>query len=556
MLREGLPRDQILRDIFAGVVVGIVAFPLAIAFGIASGVRPEQGLFTAIVGGLIVSVLGGSRVQIAGPTGAFVVLVFDLMRRFGYDGLAVATVMAGILLIAMGAARLGAVIRFVPYPVTVGFTTGIACIIALGQVRDALGLRIEEVPAEFFARLEVLAQNVSTLQPAAVGVAVSTVVIIFVWPRLTGRVPGMLTALVATTIGARLLDLPVETIGSRFGSVPTHLPAPRLPDFHVDAELLPQLVSAAVAIALLGGIESLLSAVVADGMTGRRHRSNVELMAQGAANVVSPFFGGIPVTGAIARTATNVKNGGRTPLAGIVHSLTLVLILLLAGKWAALIPMATLAGILVVVAYNMSEWRHFLALFRGPRSDALVLVVTFLLTVLVDLAVAIQVGVVLAALLFMRRMAEVSEVKILGCLDDDEEAEGRHRRRDVPPGVEVFEIRGAFFFGSVQTFSDVLARLEVTPKVVILRMREVVAIDATALRSLTETIAGFEREGTVLLLSGVGEQPLRALRLSGLAKRLGEDHLHATFADALDAARQLVFETGSHSRLPDELSGR
>lgn len=545
VLREGYSRRQLAQDSLAGLVVGIVAFPLAIAFAIASGVRPEQGLFTAIIAGFAISALSGSRVQIGGPTGAFVVLVYSVVERFGYDGLAVATLMAGALLVAMGLARLGAVIRFVPYPVTVGFTSGIALIIAAGQVRDALGLEMDHVPSEFVEKWSAYAGHLGTASGWAVALSAATILLVLVWPRVTARVPGPLVALVATTAAVHLFGLPVETIGSRFGDVPSALPAPRLPQ--VDWATVSQLVSPAVAIALLGGIESLLSAVVADGMTGRRHRSNAELVAQGVANLASPLFGGIPATGAIARTATNVKNGGRTPVAGMVHALTLLFILVVGGRWAGLIPMAALAGILLVVAYNMSEWRLFAGLLRGPRSDILVLVTTFLLTVLVDLTVAIQVGVVLAALLFMRRMAEVTQVRVVTdqlSEDEPEWSEQRPRTLDLPPGVEMFEIRGSFFFGSAQTFSEVIGRVERPPRVVILRMREVLAMDATGMRALGETLAHFQRQGTTLLLSGVQPQPLAAMRSAGLAARIGEENLLPNFREAVERARSLAEASG------------
>jgi SulP family sulfate permease len=442
----------------------------------------------------------------------------------------------------MGLARLGAVIRFVPYPVTVGFTSGIALIIAAAQVRDALGLSLERVPAEFVEKWISYAEHLGTISYPALGVCAATIAILRLWPRVTTKVPAPLVALLATTAAVHLLGLPLDTIATRFGEVPRGLPAPHLPEW--DWSRTSELVSPAVSIALLGGIESLLSAVVADGMTGRRHRSNAELVAQGVANVVAPLFGGIPATGAIARTATNVKSGGRTPLAGLVHAVTVLLILMVGGHWAGMIPMAALAGILLVVAYGMSEWRLFLGLLRGPRSDLLVLVVTFLLTVLVDLSVAIQVGVVLAALLFMRRMAEVSEVRAIANLLSDEELEldlgGATRAADLPAGVEVFEIRGSFFFGSAQKFSEVIGRVERSPRVVILRMRDVVAMDATGLRALSEVHARFQRQGTRLLLSGVHSQPLAAMRSDGLAARIGAENLLASFPEALDRARELV----------------
>ncbi len=552
VLREGYHRRDFLHDALAGVVVGIVAIPLAIAFAIASGVRPEQGLYTAIVAGFLISALSGSRVQIGGPTGAFVVLVFGVVQEFGYDGLAVATLLAGALLVAMGIARLGAVIRFIPYPVTVGFTTGIALIIGIGQVADGAGLTLARTPTNFVERMAVYAESLGTWNAWAVLLCAATVAVVVVWPRIGSRIPGPLVALLATSLLAGALHLPVETIGSRFGSVPTSLPVPRLP--HVDLAQLPHLFSPALSIALLAGIESLLSAVVADGMTGRRHRPNAELVAQGVANLITPLFGGIPATGAIARTATNVKNGGRTPVAGMVHAATLLLVLVLLGRWVAVIPMATLAGILLVVAYNMSEWRLFIGLLRGPRSDVMVLLSTFALTVLVDLTVAIQVGVVMAALLFMRRMAEVSEVRaVTGELGQGERQGFEAENPDVvlPPGTEVFEIAGSFFFGAAQRFSEALEEIQRQPRVVILRMRDVFAMDATGLRALEEVHHRFARQGTHLLLSGVRAQPMMVLVKSGALDRFGEDNVLGSLREASVRAWALVDEDGGDSSAGD-----
>jgi SulP family sulfate permease len=539
VLREGYTRSLLAHDVMAGLVVGFVALPLAIAFAIASGVRPEQGLVTAVIAGFLISALSGSRVQIGGPTGAFIVLVFAIVHRHGYDGLAIATLMAGVLLLIMGFARLGAVIRFVPYPVTVGFTSGIALIIAASQIQDALGLRMDTVPPDFVHKLQAYSLNAGSLNLWAVVVCVGTILIVRLWPRLSARVPSPLVALIAMSVVVHLFELPVDTIESRFGAVPTGFPMPQVP--HFEWAKVRELISPAIAIALLGGIESLLSAVVADGMTGRRHRSDMELVAQGVANIASPLFGGIPATGAIARTATNVKSGARTPVAGMVHALTLLAIMLVAGSWAVLIPMPVLAGILLVVAYNMSEWRFFVALFRGPRSDILVLVTTFALTVLVDLTVAIQVGVVLAALLFMRRMAHVTEVRVItNQLSEDGGEDPHDPSCAVPDGVEVFDIRGSFFFGSTHKFSEVIGTVEHAPRVVILRMRDVFEIDATGLKALEETLTRFRRSGTVLLLSGVPPQPLSVMRASGFVDRLGSGNLCATFGVALQRAGEIV----------------
>ncbi len=538
-IREGYSAQGLARDALAGIVVGVVAFPLAIAFAIASGVRPEQGLYTAIIAGLAISLFGGSRVQIGGPTGAFVVLVAGVVGEFGYQGLAVATVMAGFFLVIMALARFGDVIRFMPYPVTVGFTTGIALIIAIGEVGDALGLEVDAVPAEFLAKLTAYADNIGTLNPGAAATFLCTIAIVQLWPKVTSRIPSPMVAIIATTVIVHGFGLSVDTIHTRFGDVPSSFPSFEM--LEVDWNQVPDLVSPAITIALLAAIESLLSAVVADGLIGGRHRSNAELLAQGIANVASPLFGGIPATGAIARTATNVRNGGRTPIAGIVHAATLLVILVVAGRWASLIPMATMAGILMVVAYNMSEWHVFVRLLRGPRSDVLVLLTTFLLTVVINLTVGIQVGVVLASLLFIRRMAEVTQVKpIRDIIDYGMVDLLENGAAEIPADVEVFEINGSFCFGAASKFTETLLASHGAPAVVILRMRHVLAIDATGLHALEEVAARLQHRGASLLISGLHAQPLAALERSGAIERLGEDHLFANFADAVSHARSLV----------------
>lgn len=537
--RDGYTRQDLTRDVLAGLVVGIVALPLSIAFGIASGVRPEQGLFTAIVAGFLISALGGSRVQIGGPTGAFVVIVAGIVAKFGYPGLAVATIMAGALLVAMSIARLGNVIKFIPYPVIIGFTSGIAIIIAMGQIGDGLGLPAGQAPSHFWQRCLYYMRSLPATNLTAAAICLGSVLITQQWTRVSRRVPGPLVALLLTTIVVRVFDLPVDTIGSRFGEVPTGLPSPSLPRF--DFSQIGALFSPALSIALLGAIESLLSAMVADGMIGGRHRANAELMGQGIANLVVPFFGGIPATGAIARTATNVKNGGRSPVAGIVHALTLLLILMVAGKWAAYIPLATLAGILLVVAYNMSEWRVFRQLLRSPRGDVLVLLSTFILTVVVDLNVAIQVGMVLSSVLLMLRMAEVTQVRAVRDALDYETAPGDSATPvELPPEVAVFEINGTFCFGAARSFTETLQSDRRRPRVVILRMRHVMAIDATGLHALEDVQNRLRQQGTTLLLSGVHAQPLAAMTRAGAVQHVGIDNMFATFPDAVDRAREIV----------------
>jgi sulfate permease, SulP family len=548
VLQEGYTRSQLIGDLQAGIIVGIVALPLAIAFAIASGVTPDRGLATAVVAGFLISALGGSRVQIGGPTGAFVVIVYGIVQQHGIDGLLVATILAGVLLVAMGFARLGSVIKFIPYPVTVGFTAGIAVIIFTSQVRDLFGLATGPLPADFIGKIATYARVAGSVNGSAMLLSVLTVVIIVGWGRTRSRVPGPFLALIITTALVPLLGLDVETVGSRFGAI-GGLPAPTLP--HLVWADLPKLFPSAITIALLAAIESLLSAVVADGMIGTRHRSDQELIGQGIANIVVPFFGGIPATGAIARTATNIKNGGRTPVAGIVHALTLLLIALVAGRWAALIPMATLGGILVVVCWHMGEWSVVRRELRGPRSDAAVMAVTFLLTVLLDLTVAVQIGVVLAAFLFMRRMAEVSNVKAFMALGEGEEGPDEDPRdpnaiaaRDVPQGVEVYEVNGPFVFGAASKFRDTLAEVSRRPRVLIIRLRAVPVIDATGLHALREVIERSAAEGTRVILSDVHAQPMAALGRTDLLDTLGDENVVGHVDEALATARR-------HLGLPD-----
>jgi SulP family sulfate permease len=536
-------RRQLARDSVAGVIVGIVALPLAIAFAIASGVTPDRGLWTAIVAGFVISALGGSRVQIGGPTGAFVVIVYGIVQKYGIDGLTVATLMAGFILLAMGIAKVGAMIKFIPHPVITGFTSGIAVIILSGEIKDLLGIRMGTLPADFIGKWTSYARNATGVTPAAIGVSALALAIILVWPKISRRIPGMFVALVVTTLVARFWNLPVETVGSRFGDIAASIPHPQIP--HLSAEQVMALVGPAFTIALLAAIESLLSATVADGMIGGRHRPNMELIAQGAANILSPLFGGIPATGAIARTATNIKNGARTPVAGIVHAATLLLITVFFGRWAGLLPMATLAAILVVVSYQMCEWRTFMAELRSPKSDVVVLLATFLLTVLVDLTVAISVGMVLAAFLFIRRMSEVTNVRAMtkdfdedG--DDDELRDDEARGLDIPKGVEVYEINGPFFFGAAETFKDTLSKVAGKPLVLVIRMRDVMALDSSGMHALKDVVHRSRKEGTTVLLSDVSMQPLAALTGSPVMKEIGPENVFENLSAAIARARQIA----------------
>ncbi len=541
----GYTRHQFGADLVAGLIVGVVALPLCIAFAIASGVTPERGLYTGIVAGLVVSLLGGSRVQIGGPTGAFVVIVAGIVARYGIDGLIVSTLIAGFVLVAMGLLRLGAVIKFIPFPVTTGFTAGIAVIIFSQQIRDLLGLSIPAVPAEFFGKWASYVHYAGTANGSTVLLSAATLVVLVFWPRISTRIPAPFVALVGGTLAAHFLHLPVDTIGSRFGVIDATLPSPHWP--HVTERMLVDLAGPALTIAILGAIESLLSAVVADGMIGTRHRSNMELVAQGVANIASPLFGGIPATGAIARTATNVKNGGRTPVAGVVHALTLLVITLFAGKYAALIPMATLAAILVVVAYHMSEWRTVRAEIQGaPREDSAVLMTTFLLTVVVDLTVAIAVGMVLAVFLFMKRMADTTTVAAVAAelRRDDDQDDSRHvaRRARVPRDVEVYDVNGPFFFGAAESFKDALRSVNWKPRALIVDMEDVPVIDSTGLRALSEVVRQTQLEGVRVVLCDLSPSVRATIAGSRLGAALEADGLGLTFDDAL----LLVGGTGEH----------
>jgi len=531
--REGYTRETLTRDVIAGVVVGIVALPLALAFAIASGVPPERGLYTAIIAGFLISALGGSRVQIGGPTGAFVVIVYGIVAKYGYDGLVLCTILAGIILIVMGLTRMGALIKFIPYPVITGFTSGIAVIIFSSQVKDFLGLKMGAVPPDFVEKWTAYAGHIGSATWPTVGVAVGTLIILIVWPWISRMVPAPFVAMILATLAVQLFGLPVETIGSRFGGVPSSLPAPHLPN--IPWNNMRELISPSITIALLAAIESLLSAVVADGMIGTRHKSNMELVAQGVANIVSPVFGGIPATGAIARTATNIRSGGRTPLAGIVHAVTLMLILVFAGQWAGKVPLASLAAILVVVAYHMSEWRSFAGLLRAPKSDIFVLIATFGLTVFVDLTVAVQVGVVASSLLFMRRMAEVTNIEgVSGELNDasaiDDPESITLGGRVIPKGVEIYEVNGPFFFGAADKIREVVGEIEKPPRALILRMRNVPAVDATGVHALEQLALKCKSQGTMLILAEVRDQPLAVLL------RARRSDLFATRVTTLDEA--------------------
>ncbi|MFA6837136.1 MAG: sulfate permease [Fibrobacteraceae bacterium] len=546
--KRGYTKADLSKDIMAGIIVGILALPLAIAFAIASGVGPEKGLYTAIVAGFLIAVFGGSKFQIGGPTGAFIVIVFGIVSKYGYDGLATATFMAGIMLIIFGLAKLGSIIKFIPFPVTVGFTAGIAIIIALGQVPNFLGLHFPQGvtdPADAVGKIKLYANSLASTNIYSVAIGIIALFICILWPKVTTKVPGPLIAIIATTAIVKIFGFDtnygVITIGAK-NHIPTGFPVPALPN--ISFEMMQKMFQPALTIAILGAIESLLSAVVADGMTGTKHRSNTELVGQGIANIFSPIFGGIPATGAIARTATSIRNGSKSPIAGIVHAIVLLLIMLILGKYAEMIPMAALAAILFQVAYNMSGYRTFIKLFKTPKSDVAVLLVSFFLTVFIDLTVAIEVGVLLAAVLFIRRMADVAEVTGITeeLREDDEEISDPHNlaARQIPKGVIVYEITGSLFFGVVDKFKTTLEQISGKPKILILRMRMIHAIDAAGIKMIRELNARCRKQKTQLILSGVHAQPIVALTKAGVIEELGAENALGNIDAALNRAREIL----------------
>ncbi len=534
-------------DLMAGIIVGIVALPLAIAFGIASGVTPEKGIITAIVAGFIISLLGGSKVQIGGPTGAFIVIIYGIIQEYGIEGLTVATLMAGILLVLMGVFKLGAVIKFIPYPIIVGFTSGIAVTIFTTQIADVFGLNFngEKVPGDFIGKWLVYARHFDTVNWWNALVSFVSIFIIAITPKFSKKIPGSLIAIVVVTLAVYLMKVyggitTIDTIGDRF-SIQAQLPEAVVPA--LDWEVVKNLFPVAVTIAVLGAIESLLSATVADGVIGDRHHSNSELIAQGIANIVSPIFGGIPATGAIARTMTNINNGGRSPIAGIVHAGVLLLILLFLMPLAQYIPMACLAGVLVIVSYNMSGWRTFLALMKNPKSDVTVLLITFFLTVIFDLTVAIEVGLLIACVLFMKRVMETTEISVIRDeIDPNKESdlEVHEEHLTLPKGVEVYEINGPYFFGIATKFEEIMSQLGDRPKIRIIRMRKVPFIDSTGIHNLTNLCVMSQKENIHIILSGVNDKVHKVLERSGFYELLGEDNICSNINEAVAKAWESV----------------
>jgi len=530
ILRSGLSRKQVSNDILAGIVVGIVALPLAIAFAVASGVSPDKGLITAIVAGFFISFLGGSRVQIGGPTGAFIIIVYGIVEQYGINGLLISTILAGIILIIFGVLKLGVLLKYFPHPLIVGFTSGIALVIFSTQIKDALGLDITKLPSDFIEKWLVYFKNINTINFTALTLTTVTILITVFSKKLTTKIPGSFISIILITALVQIFTIPVATIETFFGDIPSTI---QFVTPKIEFGNLHQYFAPALTIALLGGIESLLSAVVSDGMIGGKHRSNTELIAQGIANIVTPFFGGIPATGAIARTATNVKNGGRTPISGIVHAITLLLIMLFLGKWAKLIPMSCLAGILIVVAYNMSEWRSFKAILKGSFFDIIVLISTFLLTVLVDLTVAIQVGVVLSAILFMKRMSDLSEKRINNIVDTDIIED----YSNLPKEIMIYEISGPLFFASARRYSEVLEEIGIKSKVLIIRMRHVSFVDQTGIHNLKDTLKLLRNKGIVVILSGVNQDVLADFTKNGISDILRKLHICDSFEKSLELAQ-------------------
>lgn len=540
-------KETFMSDLMAGIIVGIVALPLAIAFGIASGVSPEKGIITAIIAGFIISLLGGSKVQIGGPTGAFIVIIYGIIQQYGEAGLIVATLMAGILLILLGVFKLGAIIKFIPYPIIVGFTSGIAVTIFTTQIADIFGLNFggEKVPRDFIGKWMIYFRHFDTVNWWNAVVSILSIIIIAITPRFSKKIPGSLIAIIVVTIGVYVLKTyaginSIDTIGDRF-TIKSELPEAAIPTLNWEA--IKDLFPVAITIAVLGAIESLLSATVADGVTGDKHDSNTELIAQGTANLITPLFGGIPATGAIARTMTNINNGGKTPVAGIIHAIVLLLILLFLMPLAQYIPMACLAGVLVIVSYNMSEWRTFKALLKNPKSDVTVLLITFFLTIIFDLTIAIEVGLVIACILFMRRVMETTEISVIKDeidLNDELDIAVCEEHLIIPAGVEVYEINGPYFFGIATKFEETMAQLGDRPKVRIIRMRKVPFIDSTGIHNLTSLCKMSQKEKITIVLSGVNEKVHKTLEKSGFYELLGKQNICPNINVALDRAKEII----------------
>lgn len=545
-----LTKNQLVNDVISGIIVAIIALPLSIALAIASGVTPEKGLITAIIAGFLISFLGGSRVQIGGPTGAFVIIVYGIVAQYGIGGLTVATLMAGSFMVFFGLMKFGSVIKYVPYPVTTGFTSGIAIVLLSTQIKDFFGLSLQDVPSEFFLKWKVYISHFSSIDLSTTIVGIISVLIIILWPKINKKVPGSLVALFVVTIAVKLLDLPVETIGSRFGEISSSIHFLSFKELNISLPLIKDLLRPAITIAFLASIESLLSAVVADGMIGKKHNSNMELIALGVANIASAFFGGIPATGAIARTAANVKNGGRTPIAGIVHATVLLLIMLVFMPYAKLIPMTTLSAILIIVAYNMSEWRSFKALLKSTKGDIAVLLATFTMTVVFDLVIAIEIGMVIAMFLFVRRMSESTQVlnvnhNYLNIFSEDDDYDGTTSFNDgthigLRNKIMVYEITGPLFFGAANSFLEIMNEVKNNTNILILKMKNVPNMDATAYNALKRIENRCNKQNIILLFACVNEQPLKLLESSGFLKKVNKNAFFDSVKLAVDYADNLI----------------
>jgi len=542
----GMWRDysarKFLTDLVAGMTLGVIALPLAMAFGIASGVTPQQGIYTAIAAGFLISLMGGTRLSVGGPTGAFVVIVYGIVQTYGFEKLALCTMMAGILLVLMGLFKIGTLIKFIPYPVTTGFTSGIAVIILISQIKDFLGLSIEKLPADFFEKIPVLWGKMPETHLVTLALAAGSLVLLRLWPRLPfKRIPGPIVVLVLGTVAAGIFQLPVATIGSQFGGIPAGFPVIKMPA--VSLSVIQELFQPAITIALLAAIESLLCAVVADGMTGDRHNANTELVGQGIANLVSPLFGGIPATGAIARTAANIQAGGVSPLSGMIHAATLLVIILIAAPLAKFVPLASLSAILVAVALRMGEWREFSRLRRIPLADAAVFLATFLLTVVFDLTVAVEIGMLLAALLFIKRVTDTTVVHQVTAENEDEGDRHSIAGKKIPDGVTIYRIAGPFLFGAADKLEDALVAANVRPKVVILRMRSVTSMDATALNALEMLVEKIKAQRGHVIICGAHTQPYFMMTQAGFLDDIGDDHVAADVDEALQIARSILAKT-------------
>lgn len=539
VLKQGYTKKMFQADLLSGIIVGIVALPLAIAFAVASGVNPAQGLITAIVAGFIISFLGGSRVQIGGPTGAFIVVVYGIVEQYQLSGLMIATIMAGILLVLFGLLKLGSVIKYIPHPLVVGFTSGIALTIFSTQVKDAFGLETGKLPGDFIGKWSMMLQSFDTVNFWALGITIVTILISVYFVKITPKIPGSFVAIVVVTLVTYIFDIPVATIGKTVtGETAMEIPTTisfSFPD--IDFSQVKDLIGPAITIAVLGAIESLLSAVVADGMIGANHKSNTELIAQGIANIAAPIFGGIPATGAIARTATNVKNGGRTPVAGMIHAVVLLLIMFFAAKLAESIPLACLSGVLIVVSYNMSEWRSFVSITKGSKYDTVILLVTFFLTVLVDLTAAIEVGMIMAAFIFMKRMADQGEV-----INVKNESDGVENYSNLPNGIEVYEISGPFFFGAAKKYRETLRQFGNEAKVLVIRMRHVPFMDATGARNFEAMLSDMDDLNVKVVLSGVNESVYSELNKTGIVTKLGNKNVCSNFDIAQQRAKEVLLE--------------